>query len=202
METPNSLVTESQETKGMFSPYWRAFKKIIFGNDRPSLWIRLFVYFGMFVATIFGLWSLISFSILKNPHYLKQHKKVDVLAIVELRGRELQMEGELFINNLEKFHFLSMCSWFLVFIALILVWRKKKYAIHLLLGSFIFYCVAMFWLLGTQYFVEDTTSFDKFFLIALLICSLVHYILREQKQLKNTSIVDEELQDEEKTEIH
>jgi len=201
IENSPLLPAEQSESKEMFAPYWRMFKKFLFGQERPSLWVRLYVYFGMYVSSIFGLWSLISYAILKNPNYLKYHKQVDVLAIVELRGRELQMEGEIFIKNLELFHVLSMGSWLTIFVATLFVWRKKKYATHTLILAWLVYLVAMLSLLGPQYFVEDTTTFDKFFLITLLVFTIVQYIVHERKKLEKIDIADEEFQNEEQTDI-
>jgi len=187
MTDSSSLVPEEHsESTEMFAPYWRLLKRFVLGTERPSFWIRMFVYFAMWTASIFGAWSVLSFLIMKYPSYLKHHKQVDVLAIVELRGRELQLDGELFIQKLALFHIVSIGAWTLVFIASILIWRQKKYASHMMFVGWMTYCVSLFVLLGGRYFVEDITVLDKVFLITLPLFLIAYYSITERQKMDIT----------------
>jgi len=190
--TENPQTKQEIKSTEWYVPYWRKIVRLLVGQEKPPLFTQIVFFISLIIAFIFEIWSLISFFILKNPAYLKENKRVDVLAIVELRGRELEMDGELFVRNIQYFHLIAIGTWGLALIGLLLFWRQIKIAHHILLGSVMAYLIAMFALLGSTYFVEDTTSFDKIVLVILCFLFVIHYVLQELKERKNKQEMDEE----------
>ena len=161
----------------MFRPHLKRVRNVILGTSKPKLFSQIVFYIGLLTASVFGIWSMISFFILKSPRYLKEHKGVDVKAIIELRGRELGFHDAQFYNYLEMFHLLGICLWFIVFIGCVFFWRQKKWPVFVIIGCLLIYCSSMIFLLGPTYFVEDTTLFDKITLSLLFVLILVHHFV-------------------------
>lgn len=161
----------------MFRPHLKRVRNVILGTSKPKLFSQIVFYIGLLTASIFGIWSMISFFILKSPRYLKEHKGVDVKAIIELRGRELGFRDTQFYNYLETFHLLGICLWFFVFLGCIFLWRQKKWSVFMIVGCLLIYCSSMLFLLGPTYFLEDTTLFDKLTLSLLFVLILIHHFV-------------------------
>ncbi len=166
----------------MFRPHLKRAKNVILGEENPNVFSQVVFYTGILGTFIFGIWSSISYLILKNPLYLKQHKQVDVEAIVELRGRELGYEGDSFFRHLELFHLSSTGIWLCVLIGFIFLWRKKKWSAYVIIGGLVVYCALMLFFLGPTYFVEDTTLFDKLSLLILFLLVLIHHFVTGNKK--------------------
>lgn len=165
----------------LFRPHLKRVRNVILGTSRPKLFSQIVFYTGLFTASVFGIWSMISFFILKSPRYLKEHKGVDVKAIIELRGRELGFSDTKFYDYLETFHLVGMCMWFFIFLGCVLLWRQKKWSVFLIIGCLLIYCSSMIFLLGPTYFVEDTTLFDKITLTLLFVLILIHHFVVVEK---------------------
>lgn len=179
----------------MFRPHLLRAKNVILGNGSPKLFTRIIFYIGILVTFIFGIWNSISYFILKMPSYLKQHKQVDVKAIVALRGRELGFEGEEFYRYLELFHFTAICLWFCVFIGFVFLWRQKKWSAYVIIGGLLIYSSLTAFLLGATYFVEDTTLFDKLTLLILLVLVLIHHFTVVNKKPETEVELEAETED-------
>lgn len=166
----------------MFRPHLKRVRNVIFGPSKPKLFSRIVFYTGLLTASIFGIWSMISFFILKSPRYLKEHKGVDVKAIIDLRGRELGFNDTQFYNYLETFHLLGICLWFFVFLGCVFFWRQKKWSVFMIIGCLLVYCSSMIFLLSPTYFIEDTTLFDKLALLLVFILFLIHHFIYGKKK--------------------
>ncbi|MCO5260815.1 MAG: hypothetical protein M9916_11780 [Crocinitomicaceae bacterium] len=163
----------------------------IFGSKRPDLYTQIVFYIGICTAFIFGLWNAISYFILKFPLYLKEHKGVDVEAIVELRGRELGFIDDVFYSKLSLFYFCSSILWLIIFGCFFLLWRLVKWSNYIILTGIIGYIILMIALFGSQFFKEDTTLFDKLALILVFLLVLGHTIIQKSKTNKS---IDEPFQ--------
>lgn len=176
METNNKANIENNESK-MFQPYLLHAKKIILGTPTPNLYARIVFFIGMIISFIFETWHLISYFILTSPSYLKQHKDIDVIAIIELRGRELGFGGDTLYTSLKVFHFTSICVWLCVIIGLILLWRQVKWASYIIIGGILLFYFFMFLFLGFTFFKEDTTLFDKITALLLLVLVIINHLI-------------------------
>lgn len=185
----------------MFRPYLRRAKNTVLGTENPKVFSQIVFYIGIVVTFIFGIWSSVSYFILKTPKYLKQHKQVDVKAIVELRGRELGFEGETFYRYLELFHFSSVCLWICILAGLIFFWRKKKWSVYVIITGLIVYNALMVFMLGPTYFIEDTTLFDKLTLLVFFLLVLIHHFVMGTTTTEVSEETEETTGEEEAEEV-
>jgi hypothetical protein len=174
--TQDETNIEKNELK-LFNSKMKQLKVGIFGSEKPSIFTQILFYYGTLISFIFGLWSVISLAILKFPNYLKQHKNVDVEAIIELRGRELGFIDDSFYANLENYHFYSCIIWLICFICFFLLWRKIYWASYIIVSGILVYYTLMLVKLGSTYYVDDTTLFDKTTLLLLFVATIVHALI-------------------------
>lgn len=188
-EQEETNITKNEQDSQMFRPHLRKAKNFVLGSEPPRLYTQIVFFTGLLITFIFGIWNALSYFILKMPLYLKRHKQVDVEAIISLRGRELGFEANQFYRYLEIFHFTGIVIWFCILIALIFLWRQKKWSAYIIIGGIILYSALMAFVLGATYFVEDTTLFDKLALLILLILVLIHHFVTGNK---NPEMEDED----------
>jgi hypothetical protein len=168
----------------LFRPHLKRAKNILLGETRPHWFVQLTFYFAFLLSTIFLLWNAISLFILLFPDYLRIHKGVDVQAIIELRGRTLGFQEDVFHHNLLLFFSIASGSWLLALIALPFIWRQQLIAVYVRGFLLVTYVVTMFVLLGSSYFLEDTTNFDKYSLLTLTVLLLILYFqLKKRKSI-------------------
>lgn len=196
MSNQEEAKIENNNTQ-MFRPHLKRVRNVILGTSRPKVFSQIVFYIGLITAFIFGIWSMISFFILKSPRYLKEHKGVDVKAIIELRGRELGFNNTKFYDYLEIFHLLGICLWFLVFLGCIFFWRQKKWSVFVIVGCLLIYCSCMIFLLGPTYFVEDTTLFDKITLALLFVIILIHHFVVKTETNTDLSLPPQDQEEKE-----
>lgn len=176
-EQEETNIEKKTEEAQLFRPHLLRAKKVILGEESPRLYPQIVFFIGLFVSFAFGIWNVVSYFILKSPGYLKQHKQVDVNAIIELRGRELGFENDAFFKYLETFHFSGIILWLIILIGFILLWRQIKWSVYVIVAAIIIYLGIMVFMLGPTYFVEDTTLFDKLSLLVLFILLLIQHFV-------------------------
>jgi hypothetical protein len=181
MSEINETNIENNQSE-LFRPHLKRAKNFVLGTEIPGLYTQIVFFAGICITSIFGIWNTISLSILKIPAYLKQHKQVDVEAIVALRGRELGFDGTTFYNYLEIFHLSSIVIWLCILISFIFVWRKKRWAVVVIILGIIIYAALMLFLLGATYFVDDTTLFDKISLLILFVLVVIQHFVAGKKE--------------------
>lgn len=196
-EQEEANITKNEQDSQMFRPHLRKAKKFVLGSEPPRLYTQIVFFAGVLITFIFGIWNTLSYFILKSPLYLKRHKQVDVEAIISLRGRELGFEANQFYRYLETFHFTGIIIWFCILIALIFLWRQKKWSAYIIIGGMVIYSALMAFMLGATYFIEDTTLFDKLALLILLILVLIHHFVAGTKDPEIVEVEKEELIEEE-----
>lgn len=180
MDTNDKTNIENNESK-MFQPYLLHAKKIVLGTPTPSLYTKIVFYIGIIISFIFELWNLVSYFILTSPSYLKQNKGIDVIAIIEFRGRNLGFEEDKLYDALKLFHFSAIIVWLCIIIGLVLLWRQIKWASYVIVGGILIFYSCMFFFLGITYFKEDTTLFDKLSVSLLLLMVIINHLITINK---------------------
>jgi hypothetical protein len=163
-------------------PFLIQLRNLIFGKQKPDIFTRLTFYINLWIWLTFTVWSIISYISISARDFILQQKGISVANIIEERGVELGFEGDEFLNRLLTFHSISFICWMLVFVGLVLLYRKKVQFIYFVLGATIFYIGMHIFYLSFAYFVEDTTLYDKISLLIIVTGSLIHlYLLKNEK---------------------
>ena len=157
-------------------------KHIIYGRKRPDIYTLTTFVVNLVICLIFILWQVLSLVALYSREYIWQQKDIPVEAIINERGEQLGFEHGSFLDYLSTVYSLSLICWGVFFLGLIFLYRKQKRFIYFTIGPLLFYLGMLIFYLNFQYFIEDTTSFDK---VALLIAfvSLIFnfYLLKSEK---------------------
>ncbi len=187
----HTLEMEEAMARNVFS----RLQHTIWGKQKPHWFVRLNYHLCSFLATCALIWHLISYFILKFPEILKQHKHVDVAAIVQLRGLELGFSETEFYDKLIDFSLYSSLLWIVFLAGLILLWRGIKAYVYVTLGLGVIYLAMMLSLLGGTYFIEDTTTFDKVSLAFILVITLIqHFVFNKTFPPKSDFISKDEFE--------
>ena len=163
-------------------PFLIQLRNLIFGKQKPDIFTRVTFYINLLIWLTFILWSIISYISISARTFILQEKGISVEAIVEKRGAELGFEGGEFLDRLLTFHSISFICWMIVFVGLVLLYRKKIQFIYFVLGATLFYIGMHIFYLSYTYFVEDTTLYDKISLLILITGSLIHLYLMKNEQ--------------------
>lgn len=154
-------------------------RNLIFGTESPDTYTKISFTFAIISWFIFFLWSILGMVVINSRHWIKETKKIDVTQLIENRGKELGFEPYVFAERLSTFHTASIVCWVVVFIGLVLLWRKQVIFIYAYLGGCIVYLLMMWFMLGFGYWAKDTTTFDKIlFFVMVDHTSLYYYFLK------------------------
>lgn len=162
-------------------PFFNGLKNLIFGKQELPVFQQVMVYINLFIWLIFLVWHLLSFYAISYRDIILAEKKVNVEILILNRGAELGYDPTLFLDNLLGFHRFGIICWIGIFIAIALMWRKRLFFAWILLGSLAAYYGSMLYLLGTTYYLEDTTFFDKIAIAVLLLNSVFFFLLIKNK---------------------
>ena len=182
------LTKEEQLAVGLITKIRRA----IYGIQRPHWFVQINYHLCSLLAGIALIWHLVTWFILENPTFLKQHKSVDVVAIVERRGSDLGFSKGVFYATLSQFSLISTGLWALLIASLIFLWRGKNIYVYFVIGIIVIYMGILFGLLGGTYFIEDTTVFDKISLLLILSLTILQNFIFPFTQAPAPIEVDEE----------
>lgn len=158
-------------------PFLRQLRTLIFGSLIPDFYTQLTFYMNTVLWTTFFIWDILGYFTLTSHDLILQHKWIAVDRIVARRGTELGYQGDEFFNRLTTFHGVGIICWIVVFIGLILMYRKVKRCIYFIAGGILFYIGMSIFYLGWSYFVEDTTTFDKIAWLIMLSSTFLRYYL-------------------------
>lgn len=154
-------------------------RNLVFGTKAPDTYTKISFFFALLAWFIFFLWSILGMVVINNRGWIKETKKIDVTQLIENRGKELGFEPYIFADRLSAFHTASIVCWLVVFIGLVLLYRKKMQFIYAYLGGCAIYLLLMWFMLGFGYWARDTTTFDKIlFFIMVGHTSLYYYFLK------------------------
>ena len=178
-------------------PFLNRLRNIIFGKEKPDVFTRLTFYINMIIWLTFLLWSILSYFTITSRHIILQHKGIPVEKIIQKRGAELGFEGSEFLDRLLTFNGIAIICWGIVFIGLILLFRKKKQFIYFVLGGTVFYLGMSLFYLGFDYFLEDITAYDKICLLIIIVSSIIHsYLMKNERDGGSINFFGEAPEDE------
>lgn len=170
--------TETNKLNAKFHsplPFIVKLRNLVFGSRKPGIYTRLTFFVNLVCLLIFALWSAISYFAIVYRALFLQEKGVDVEAIIEARGLALGFESGEFIQTLMTFHGVSMICWAFVFVGLILLWRKSGHFAYLFFGGTLFYFGMMVFYVGFDYYLEDTSGFDKVLFLIMNLNTLFYF---------------------------
>jgi hypothetical protein len=170
---------------------------IIFGSKAPDSLTKVSFYISLLIWFMFFIWSLLSFGAIYFRETIQNEKQIPVSDMINERGIELGFDSGSFVDRLLVFHSISLVAWFIVFIGIVLIWRKVSNYIYFFFGGTSIYLLTMLFYLNFDYYLEDTTFFDKIAFIALNLVGLINTLLaKSETNLDSKGLFDEVLQDE------
>ncbi|MEY3236905.1 MAG: hypothetical protein RI883_1006 [Bacteroidota bacterium] len=190
----NTRQTENNDS--LFnSPYplLTRLKEWVFGSEKPDNYTQVTFYLNFVFWVIFFIWSFASYLTISYRHLIFEQKKIPVELIIKARGEVLGFESTDFLNRLLIFHSFSLICWTLVFIGLVLIWRKNEKFVYFFFGGMLLYALMLIFYLNFDYFMDDTTTFDKIILLAMNANALMYFVLlRKEKQGGSLSFFGED----------
>lgn len=157
-------------------------RNFIFGKTSPDNYTQFSFFLALVIWLIFMIWSVLESVAIRMREIIVDQKEIDVTAMIEKRGQELGFEPEDFLGRLEAFHALSIGFWIVVFVGLVLLWRKNVRFIYVFFTGCGLYLLFMWVMLGFSYYAQDTTFFDKIAFAVLVGHTAVYaYFLKREK---------------------
>lgn len=157
-------------------------RNLVFGKQKPDGFTRLLFIINISAWFIFTLWNLLSYVSILMTNYIREEKGVSVARLVRKRGEELGFGGNEFLDIVRQFHFLNIFVWLLIFVGIVLLYRKKKVFAFMYFSGFIVHFFLMLFMLGLTYFIEDTSFFDKILYGIMIIPSVVYLVLLKKEK--------------------
>jgi hypothetical protein len=155
-------------------------RKWVLGKQKPDGFTRWVFTINLIAWFLLMIWNLLSYLAIQMSDFIKEHKNFSVNAIIRKHGRELgfiEGNGESFLQAVTQFYFINIFLWFVVFLGLVMMYRKLKIYPMILLGTILLHFVVMLWMLGLQYFIESVSYFDKLLYGLLVISVILHSTL-------------------------
>ncbi len=173
---------EDQEVKSATKfqsplPFIIQLRNLIFGKKKPDTFTKVTFIINLIICSTFFLWSIISYYSISMKGFIESEKGISVEEIIANRGMELGFKNGQFLSHLLTFHAISTICWMLVFIGIVLLYRKKIQFIYFIFAPILFYVGMSIFYISYTYFIEDTTTFDKIALLVIMVGSIVHYFL-------------------------
>ena len=170
-------IVESRSKFNSPIPLLRRLSVLIFGETKPDNYTQLTFYINLFFWATFLIWSIASYMTLSFRGLILETKKIDVEQVINERGNVLGFLPHELMDSLLTVHAIGIICWLVVFIGIVLIWRKNTYFIYFVLGGLIFYTGMLIFYLSFSYFSQDTTLFDKIGLLAMFLSSVIYYFL-------------------------
>lgn len=167
-------------------PFLIQFRNFIFGKVKPDIYTRIIFIIGVLIWLTFQLWTAISYFTLYSASFIEQQKGIPINEIIESRGKELGFLDDEFISRLLTLNAVGIICWGLVFLGLVLLYRKKKQFIYFILGGSIFFLGMSIFYVSYTYFIEDTTTFDKIALLVLITTAIFHFFLMKNEEKRGS----------------
>ena len=174
-------------------PLFVKISRLIFGKKKPDGFTRIIFSINLFSWFLLFMWNMISYFVLLSSDIIKENKGFSVNAIIRRNGQKLGFNGQDFLDAITQFYFLNNFIWIIIFIGLILMYRKKAFYPFLLLGGLAIHFSLMFFTLGLQYFLEDVSFFDKILYAVLIVLTIIHSFLMK-KEIHDREAEERELQ--------
>lgn len=174
-------------------PLFVKISRLVFGKKKPDGFTRIVFSLNLFSWFLLFMWNMISYFVLLSSDIIKENKGFSVNAIIRRNGQKLGFNGQDFLDAITQFYFLNNFIWIVIFIGLILMYRKKAFYPFLLLGGLAIHFSLMFFTLGLQYFLEDVSFFDKILYAVLIVLTIIHSFLMK-KEIHDREAEERELQ--------
>ncbi|MGV3631800.1 MAG: hypothetical protein ACO1O6_11375 [Bacteroidota bacterium] len=185
---------EEQETA--FSspvPLINKLRTLIFGKEKPEMMLRIPVYINLLIWFIFLTWHILSYYAISYREVILAEKKINVEILILNRGSELGFDPSVFLGHLIRFHTIAILCWLVVFTGIVLMWRKHKNFLYFLFIPLGIYLGTMLFYMGTDYFLHDTTFFDKLIFFLLIVNSLFFLVMfRKQQSNPDSNFFEED----------
>ncbi|MDX1652731.1 MAG: hypothetical protein R3277_09575 [Brumimicrobium sp.] len=160
--------------------------RIIFGSKKPDSFTRIVFSVVLFSWFLLMMWNMISYFVLLSSEIIKKNKVFSINEIIRRNGRDLGFNGQDFLEAITQFYFINLFVWGVIFIGVILLYRKKTLYPFFLLGGLAVHFILMFFMLGFQYFIEDVSTFDKILYAVIVGFVLIHsFLLNRESRDKN-----------------
>lgn len=195
METPQTDHTETLFNSPI--PLWLKIRGLVLGEEKPDAYTQATFYMNLIIWIIFFFWSISSYFAIYFRDLILEQKGIPVELIIKARGEYLGFTEGDFLDRLLTFHSLGIVCWIVVFIGLVLLWRKNEKFVYFFFGGTLFYFFMILFYLNFQYYREDTTFFDKVCFLALNANTLMYYfLLKKEKKGGSLSFFGEDEDDE------
>lgn len=157
-------------------------RNLIFGTQQPDNYTKFTFFLAIAIWFIFFVWSVVSAIVIRLGDTILDNKEIDVVELIENRGKQLGFESGEFIGRLEAFHALSVVFWGITFVGLVLLWRKNVRFTYFFFTGCGLYFVFLLTMLGFQHYIHDTTSFDKIAFAVLVIQTAIYAFFRKREE--------------------
>lgn len=155
--------------------------RLIFGKTKPDGLTRILFSVNLFSWFLLFMWNMISYFVLLSSDIIKVNKGFSVNAIIRRNGQNLGFNGQDFLDSITQFYFINNFLWGVVFLGLVLMYRKKSIYPFIILGGLGVHFGWMFFTLGLQYFIEDVSFFDKILYSILIVLTIIHSALMNKE---------------------
>lgn len=163
-------------------PFVLKLRDLIYGKRKPDFFTRINFILNLVLWATFMIWSVISFYAVGSREFIYRQKGIPVESIIKSRGRELGFNGEDFLHRLLTVNGIAIICWGIVFVALILMYRRNKIFFYPFIVPILLYIGMLFAYISPSYFMQDTTTFDKIALITMLASGTIYYFLIKDKE--------------------
>lgn len=158
-------------------PFIIQFRNLIFGKVKPDTFTFVTFIMNLIICCTFLLWSIISYFSISLKDFIEQEKGISVTEIIESRGSELGFANGEFLDRLITFHAIAIICWSIVFVGIVLLYRKREQFIYFIAIPILFFIGMSIFYISYTYFIQDTTTFDKIALLVIIAGSVLHYFL-------------------------
>ncbi len=172
-------------------------RNVLLGKTKPDIYTRVTFYINLFIWITFMLWNFIGYFAIASRSLIFEMKKISVETIIQNRGIELGFDGDDFVTRLAVVHGVGILCWGVIFLGLVLLYRKRKQFVFFVVGGVIFYVGMNIFYLSFQFFREDTTSYDKIALLVMLASCIIHATLMSNERRGGSISFFGEAEDEE-----
>lgn len=162
-------------------PFFVKISRVVFGKRKPDGFTRIIFSVNLFAWFLLFMWNMISYFVLLSSNVIKENKGFSVNAIIRRNGQKLGFNGQDFLDAITQFYFLNNFIWIIIFIGLVLMYRKKAFYPFLILGGLTVHFLLLFFTLGLQYFLEDVSMFDKILYAILIGSTIIHSFLMKKE---------------------
>lgn len=169
-------------------PFIIQLRRLIFGKTTPDAQTRVVFLINLVITLLFIVWNVFGAIAIGSKDYIRQKKGIILEDIITERADSLGFNSSVeLLERLYTYYTLSAICWGIVFLGLILLYRKKKLFLHFTLTGFCLYLLLTVFYVGFDFFMTDITGFDKICLLIFISTILIqNYLLKRERQGEST----------------